>query len=213
MSSTSLARSSRSSIRVPSAPSGEALRLAGRTVSSGAESNRRRSRSSSAMRYALTRASDSRPFSPCWSTDAHSASCSSGCRAHSACARDTPTSPLSTRLATAGDSLSAITSRMPTQPGFFPHTPAIVFGPSLSSWRKDQTTRASSMGVSVRRGLLARSSATFCSTADSGRSTTTGTGSTPWLCQRSRRLNPSTTSKEPSSARVARTGSSASSSW
>lgn len=56
---------------------------------------------------------------------------------HRAWARPTPTLPASTLCTTVSVSFSANVSRLFTQDGFLPHTAAIVFGPSLSSWRNE----------------------------------------------------------------------------
>jgi len=163
-SSACCARSRRSSRCAPRAESGAALHRAGRTVSSGAASSRRRSASSRATRKADTRASASRLVSRCRSL-----------AAQSACSSSLP----------------------------------MVAGPSRSSRRRAWTTRASSIGVSVRGGRLESSSAALASALLRGRSTTTGTDSAPAARQRARRLKPSSTSypPAPSSAGTTRSGS------
>lgn len=70
-------------------------------------------------------------------------------------------------------------------------------------------TRASSMGVVVRGGALARRSRTLCSGREQGLSITAGANVCPCSIQRAKRLKPSMTSKEPSCRGATRMGSSA----
>ncbi len=84
-------------------------------------------------------------------------------------------------------------------------------GPRLSSRRSETTTRASSSAVIVRGGALATSRSRLCSLARPGRSMTAGTSVKPASRQRSKRRNPSTTSKKSSGAGTTRIGRSASS--
>lgn len=81
-----------------------------------------------------------------------------------------------------------------TQRGLRPQTLAMVLGPSFCSCRSAQTTRASSMGDSVRGGRLASSRATICSETERGASTSTGTRSRPSRRQCANRLKPSISS-------------------
>jgi hypothetical protein len=105
----------------------------------------------------------------------HTTSCSSPSSAHRAWAMVTPIVPSPTFRATAGDNLWARVSRVATQPGFLPHSLAIPVDPSPCSWRRADTTRASSMAVSVRRGALAVSSTASASCPALMSSITTGT--------------------------------------
>jgi hypothetical protein len=91
-------------------------------------------------------------------------------------------------------SLSASVNRVVTHDGFLPRTWAIPLGPSPSSRRIDCTTRASSIGVSVRGGRFASSRATFCANPEAAVSRTTGTSGKPDARHLSRRLKPSMTS-------------------
>lgn len=79
-------------------------------------------------------------------------------------------------------------------------------GVSPSSSASEQTTFASSRAVTVRAGALACNRRRLRSAREAGRSTTTGTVVEPCSRQRSRRLKPSTTSKEPSSWGTTRSG-------
>jgi hypothetical protein len=77
-----------------------------------------------------------------------------------------------------------------------------------SSLKREWTTRASSMALSVRGGALAQRRRSFASTDVSAASITTGTSVVPSAFQRSRRLKPSTTSSFLSTLRTTRSGSS-----
>jgi hypothetical protein len=154
------------------------------------------------------RASASCPLRPCPSIASHTASWASWSSAQSACASVTPTAPISTRRATSSLSRSASINRVVTHDGFLPRTWAMPLGPSPSSWRIECTTRASSIGVSVRGGRLASSRATFCSKFETVVSRTAGTHGSPDARHLSRRLKPSMTSYSPSAVSTTRSGSS-----
>ncbi len=202
--------SRRSASELPRAPSGVTSRGFGRSTSSGSSSRRLRSDLLSVACHALINTVPSCTLSLWRSTAAAIFSCSLCASAQSACASVGPSTPSSMCFCSNGASWRASTRRCVTQCILCPTnsaTPATVM-PSLVN---ASTTRASSIAVTVRRGALARSSASIASCRDDIGSTTTGTDDAPPSRQRARRLKPSTTSRHPSSMRTARIGRSASS--
>lgn len=190
-SSAARARERRSSSRAASEPTS---RFAGRTAGSGSSSNRRRTSSLELARNALTSASASRPLRRWRSTAATIGSWAERATPQSASASVTPIDPASTHEATDGSRPLARTSRLETHSTRRPQSVAIPRGPSRSSTRSAWTTRASSMGESVRRGAFACRRRTRVSARVLVASTTTGTSHAPSARQRSSLLNPSATS-------------------
>lgn len=137
------------------------------------------------------------------------ASCASASRPESACASVTPRAPSSTRCWSGGANRSASTRRRSTHAGLLPSTEAIVFGPAPSTHRMAATTRASSIAVTVRRGALARSSISIRSSGAPERSMIAVIVLSPYALARRTRLNPSITSKVPSTTGETRIGISA----
>ena len=103
-----------------------------------------------------------------------SASCSRSATSESACASEGPIVPLASRSCAAVDSRVPSASREDTQRTRLPKRRATAVRVSPSSSRSEQTTRASSSGVSVRGGALASSNSRLCSRAPVACSTTTG---------------------------------------
>jgi hypothetical protein len=99
--------------------------------------------------------------------------------------------PLASWSAAFGERRMPSARRRSTQSRLRPSKCAAVRGETLSSWTSEQTTRASSIAVSVRGGALAQRISRLCAIADSAGSITTGTSWWPCFCQRSSRLNPS----------------------
>ena len=116
--------------------------------------------------------------------------------------------PSSSLLWATGASLVARACRRATQLLRRPSSLATALAVMPSSWMRESMTRASSMALTVRGGALACSRSRFVSTGSRGCSTTTGTWLAPCAFQRSRRLRPSMTSKEPSAWGTTRRGSS-----
>lgn len=181
----------------------------GRSRPSGSRSSARRS-VASALPKSSTRHSASRAERPWRSAHSRSWPWASWSTSHRARARVGPMARRASRSAPAGDSREPSARRDSTQPLLWPSSRPMPEAVSPSSLASEQTTRASSRAVTVRGGALASSSRRFCSAAETGRSTTTGTRVAPCSRQRSRRLKPSRTSKPPSSQGATRSGSSAS---
>ena len=204
--STRRIRSIRSSSAAPVALSGDALRFAGRTTSSGCSSRCRRSHSLSAWRQAETSARPSIPVSRWRSMQAAMASCWPSGTAHIACASEGPTVPRSTRACSAGDRLRARRSRRSTQPRLRWQVSAMAATLRPSSVRIDCSTLASSIADTLRGGALLASSICFASAGEHRPSITTGTATAPAARQRRSRLKPSMTSSRPASSRTTRSG-------
>jgi len=143
---------------VSRAASALSSRLVGRTVASGDSRRARRSTSLELARNALTSASASRPVSLCLATASTSRSWTERATPQSASARVTPIAPASTREATEGSRFVASARRLVTHSSRLSQSVAIARGPSFSSTRSAWTTRASSMGETVRSGAFARRS-------------------------------------------------------
>jgi len=135
--------------------------------------------------------------------------CSARGNAASVCAVVAESRPASTCAATAGASRRPSVRRRSTQPRPRSSSLAICVGVSWSSSASERTTRASSIGLSVRRGALASSSRALPTTPGAS-STTTGTWVWPSRLQRAKRLNPSSTSQVPASVAATRNGNGAS---
>jgi len=184
-------------------------RGSGRRRPSGSRSSRRRSGSS-----ALAKSSTSRIASaarrPWRSAQSRSLSWSLWPSSHRAHASVGPMARWASLRSAAGDRREPSARRDSTQPGLWPSSRAMPLGVSPSSSARERTTLASSRAVVVRGGALASSRSRLCSAGSAGRSTTTGTLVEPCSRQRSRRLKPSRTSKQPSSVGATRSGSSAS---
>jgi hypothetical protein len=129
-----------------------------------------------------------------------------GPSSHRARARVGPMTRLPSLSWAAGDRRVPMARRASTQSALWPRKRAMAEGVSPSSWMSEQTTLPSSRAVTVRGGALACRSSRLCSAGEAGCSTTTGTVLLPSSRQRSRRLNPSMTSKAPSSVGATRSG-------
>lgn len=106
--------------------------------------------------------------------------------------------PQASCLSTAALRCLPIATRRATQRGLRPSRAPTARSLIPSSSIREQTTRASSEAVSVRRGVLASSNSRLSSAAEPARSSTTGTSWCPCSSQLASRLKPSMTSQRPS---------------
>ena len=167
--------------------------VSGRNRPSGSRSSSRRS-FSSARCQACTRASASRCLSWWWLMAPSTQSCSSCASRVSSWPSVGPMMPRPSSSCARGDNRRPSARRRSTHGRWCPSSRPMAVGPSCSSSRSEQTTRASSSAVVVRRGALATSSRRLHCALDRAPSTTTGTVRWPCSRQRASRLRPSSTS-------------------
>lgn len=173
-------------------------------------SRRRASRvaGSTVVRHAARNASASRVRSPWRSMVSARRRWSAAGTAHRPYATVAVRAPASTRAAASGASLRASVRRRSVQPGPWPRSRAIAAAVSPSSSASEPTTRASSIGPTVLRGVLAAKRSALAA-GPTACSATTGTLARPSRRHRARRLKPSTTSQAPSPLDTTRSGSAA----
>lgn len=163
------------------------------TALCGSRSRASRVAVSLVTRQAARNASASRVRRPWRVMVSASFGCSARGNAASAWAMVAESRPSSTYPAREAASRRPSIRRRSTQPRPRPSSLAICTGVRWSSSASERTTRASSIGLTVRRGALASSSRALRTTPDAS-STTTGTCVCPSPVQRARRLKPSSTS-------------------
>ena len=178
-----------------------AVGLSGETAASpgagvalrGSRSRASRLAGSGVARQVARKASASRERRPCRSMTAASRGCSPRGTVASVAAVVAESRPSSTCRARSGASRRPRVRRRSTQPRPRSRSRAICAGDSWSSSLSERTTRASSIGLRVRRGALASSSRALATTPGAS-STTTGTCVCPSRTHWVRRLKPSSTS-------------------
>jgi hypothetical protein len=165
----------------------------GGTALCGSRSSASRVAASGARRHVARNASASRVRRPWRVMASPNFTCSARGNAARACAMVAESRPSSTCAASGAASRRPSIKRRSTQPRPRPSSLAICVGVRWSSSASERTMRASSIGLSVRRGALASSSRALRTTPGAS-STTTGTCVCPSPVQLARRLKPSSTS-------------------